>query len=148
FSGSLNPGMSGGPALGRDGRVVGINVSTAGNQISFLVPVEHLKALHDRHVASPGAEDFLSSAAAHIGGQLLESQARNMETLLSAGWESMPFGPLVVPGRIHPALKCWGARAHEDGDPFRHYASLCETQDTIFLDDGFHTGTYGYRYDY
>ena len=42
---SINPGMSGGPALNSVGEVVGINVSTAGNQISFLVPVERLKTL-------------------------------------------------------------------------------------------------------
>ena len=40
FSGALNPGMSGGPAIARDGRVVGVNVSTAGNEVSFLVPAK------------------------------------------------------------------------------------------------------------
>jgi len=38
FSGSLNPGMSGGPALNKEREVVGINVATAGSQLSFLVP--------------------------------------------------------------------------------------------------------------
>ena len=45
FSGSLNPGMSGGPTLNHAGQVIGINVSTAGNQVSFLVPVNFLKDL-------------------------------------------------------------------------------------------------------
>lgn len=39
FTGSLNSGMSGGPAVNSSGEVVGINVATSGNQISFLVPV-------------------------------------------------------------------------------------------------------------
>ena len=47
FSGSLNPGMSGGPAINRDGAVIGINVSTAGNQLSFLVPVSYLITLFE-----------------------------------------------------------------------------------------------------
>src|SRR5574338_1212032 len=38
FTGSLNPGMSGGPTLAASGDVAGINVSTEGNQVSFLVP--------------------------------------------------------------------------------------------------------------
>jgi S1-C subfamily serine protease len=32
--------MSGGPTLTQAGKVVGINVATEGNQISFLVPAE------------------------------------------------------------------------------------------------------------
>ncbi|MCB1693293.1 MAG: trypsin-like peptidase domain-containing protein, partial [Pseudomonadales bacterium] len=42
FTGSLNPGMSGGPAFSDDGQVIGVNVATAGNQMSFLVPVSSL----------------------------------------------------------------------------------------------------------
>src|SRR5919109_1367383 len=44
FTGSINPGMSGGPTISHEGRVVGINVATAGNQLSFLVPVERAVA--------------------------------------------------------------------------------------------------------
>lgn len=35
FTGSINPGMSGGPTINRDGAVVGVNVATAGNQLVF-----------------------------------------------------------------------------------------------------------------
>ena len=45
FSGSLNPGMSGGPAINTQGKVIGINVSTQGSEISYLVPVSYLQAL-------------------------------------------------------------------------------------------------------
>ena len=45
FTGSLNSGMSGGPTLSESGQVIGINVSTAGNQVSFLVPVAALHKL-------------------------------------------------------------------------------------------------------
>ena len=43
FSGSLNPGMSGGPTLDEQGRVMGINVATRldGQQVSFLVPAQY-----------------------------------------------------------------------------------------------------------
>ena len=48
FSGSLNPGMSGGPALNQHGEVVGINVARGGEQISFLVPVSYLESLRQK----------------------------------------------------------------------------------------------------
>ena len=45
FTGSLNPGMSGGPAFNGDDEVIGVNVATSGNQVSFLVPVHNLHDL-------------------------------------------------------------------------------------------------------
>src|SRR3990167_1867957 len=48
FSGNINPGMSGGPALDAQGRVVGINVATAGEAVGFLVPAHFLDALVQR----------------------------------------------------------------------------------------------------
>jgi serine protease Do len=45
FGGSLSPGMSGGPALDDQGRLIGVNVAARrdGEQVSFLVPAEHVR---------------------------------------------------------------------------------------------------------
>ena len=51
FSGSINPGMSGGPTVDRNGNVIGVNVATAGNQVSFLVPAGYVLGLME------GADD-------------------------------------------------------------------------------------------
>jgi serine protease Do len=50
FGGSLSPGMSGGPALDEQGRLIGVNVAARrdGEQVSFLVPAEHVRALIER----------------------------------------------------------------------------------------------------
>src|SRR6188472_3562281 len=47
FGGALSAGMSGGPALDEEGRVVGVNVARRvdGEQVSFLVPAEFAIAL-------------------------------------------------------------------------------------------------------
>jgi hypothetical protein len=147
FSGAINPGMSGGPALGHDGAVVGINVATAGNEISFLVPVEPLQKLREDYLHQPPGYDFVSHVDEQIGQQLLASQERNIGLLLKGTWESVPFGPLRVPGRAHDALKCWGGADHKEKDPYRAYFSVCSTQDRMFLDDDFRTGLIFFRYN-
>ena len=47
FGGALSAGMSGGPALDQDGRVIGVNVARRvdGEQVSFLVPAASPRAL-------------------------------------------------------------------------------------------------------
>ncbi|WP_054113605.1 S1 family peptidase [Marinagarivorans algicola] len=49
FSGPINSGMSGGPVVSDEARVVGVNVATSGNQIGFLVPVKALYQLIQRY---------------------------------------------------------------------------------------------------
>lgn len=149
FSGAINQGMSGGPALSADGRVVGINVMTGGNQIGFLVPVEALAALVQKYNGNAEADDFLARAHADIEAQLDASQSTIIKAMLDPAhkWDSMTFGPLSLPGRLHPALKCWGAPAHEDKDPYTHFWSTCYNEDSLFLSDTFETGVYFYRYD-
>ena len=153
FSGSLNPGMSGGPALGHDGKVVGVNVSTAGNQISFLVPVEPLRELHEKYEKEGPGYDFLAHADQYLEEQLLAGQKKNVDRMLGAKWESVPFGPFMVPGRINEAFKCWGDSDIQEKNPYRGYHSTCSSQDRQFLDENagsgesFYTGTYLYRYD-
>jgi S1-C subfamily serine protease len=149
FSGALNPGMSGGPAMSHDGTVVGINVATAGNEISFLVPVEPLKALLARYLSLPSGYTFVDHANAHLQDQLLTSQDHNINALLAnKKWESVPFGPVSVPGHIHDVLKCWGGTNHKETDPYEDYFSICSSQDRIFLDNEFDTGVILYRYNY
>jgi serine protease Do len=50
YAGSLNPGMSGGPVLDEQGRVVGVNVSMLlfSQQMSFLIPGSYAEGLLSR----------------------------------------------------------------------------------------------------
>ncbi len=148
FSGGINPGMSGGPAIGHNGAVAGINVATAGNQISFLVPVEPLQQLLEEYHRHPPGYDFISHADTHIQEQLLASQEHSIRALLDKKWENVPFGPVMVPGRIHDVLKCWGGANHKEKDPYQNYYSMCSSQDRMFLDSDFDTSIILYRYNY
>lgn len=147
FSGAVNPGMSGGPVLGHDGRVAGINVMTAGNQIGFLVPIEPLKALAESYAARAPDHDFTRDAAKLIEAQLHAAQEAVQARLDAGNWTTMPFGRVLVPGRIDPAFKCWAAQRHTEKSPYTHYRTTCATEDNIYIDEGFTTGAYSYSYD-
>lgn len=147
FSGAVNPGMSGGPVLGHDGRVAGINVMTAGNQIGFLVPVEPLRDMVAVLESAGAAEDFTANAKARIGTQLQEAQRKALERIRDGDWSSVPFGRMMVPGRIDPAFKCWASQRHNEKSPYTHHRTTCSTEDSIYLDEGFTTGGFGYSYD-
>ncbi len=142
FSGSVNPGMSGGPVLNRNGEVVGINVSTAGNQISFLIPGAPLRALLDRqHDKEFQKEQF----GARIRNQLLQNQKHLFNDLLAQDWPVEMLGEAQVVGEMPPFVKCWGESSKEK-DLYRSISTSCRSKQSIYLDDRFNTGVISYQF--
>jgi hypothetical protein len=146
FSGSLNPGMSGGPALDGQGRVVGVNVATSGNQISFLVPVQYLRALLDRRLGAEGLD--AEGYQAEIGRQLLEDQEYKYALLLNLEWPTQTLGGARVGGDISDYFKCWGDTAEEDDLLYTLTESTCTSQDSIYISPRFQTGAIDYQYSW
>jgi len=145
ISGSLNPGMSGGPTLDHDGKVIGINVSTAGNQLSFLVPVKFLKPLL-KHVTSQ-IEKESKTLQQRIEEQLLAHQDSFLKKLLETKWETTELGPFKLPGSIDPIFKCWGDSDTNEDSLMEHAYSNCFSEDQIYLEQQFTTGGMAYTYD-
>ncbi len=141
FSGSLNPGMSGGPSLNGKGEVVGINVAHGAEQISFLVPVSYLDALRAKALdpARVGKD-----MAARITEALLEDQDEYFGTLLAEPWKSRPLGNFRVPGSLGPSVQCWGGSEEVDEEFFAHIGQECGSEDTVFVGEDLETG--GLRY--
>ncbi len=150
FSGSINPGMSGGPALNKAGEVIGINVSTAGNEVSFLVPVEHLEELYARVLATPPAPGHSGVSGprwkGRIEGQLTENQDRYVNRLLGSAWNTLEVGEAKVPGELLNVFKCWGKSEDKEKDLYNYAFISCSTSDSIFLSSGFSTGSILYKY--
>jgi S1-C subfamily serine protease len=73
FSGSLNPGMSGGPTFNDQGEAIGINVATARNDISFIVPSRFLTDLIEQSASGEfaSAEDLKLEVARPASGERL-----------------------------------------------------------------------------
>ena len=142
FSGAINPGMSGGPTLTGEGRVVGVNVATLGNQVGFLVPVEHARALLER--ARTQKERGPSELLAVVGAQLLDNQQRVTERLLSAPLTTQRLGSYQVPGQWQPFLKCWGDTPHEPENPYTITSYQCSSEEDIYLSAEHRTGVVAY----
>jgi serine protease Do len=144
FSGALNGGMSGGPALDYEGHLVGVNVSTYGNQVSFLVPIDYLKELFDtlKDDKKPAPEDWSKT----IQEQLVSNQSSLIDSLLKAKWEVLPIGDAEVPGEMTALFKCWGDSKDNNEDLYSWASLRCSSQDEIFLSQTHQTGQIIYNY--
>jgi len=139
FSGSLNPGMSGGPAFNGDGAVIGVNVSTAGNQMSFLVPVESLVKL----LAAPFIET-VAEIPTLLTQQLTANTERLVGEMLKGDWTTEPLAGARALGEITPYLRCWGSskdtRNKSDRRPF-YVTRACQTDHNIYVNSNLMTGS-------
>jgi hypothetical protein len=142
FTGSINPGMSGGPTVNARGRVVGINVSTAGNQVSFLVPAAHLAALLAQR--GPPPADWL----AVVRTQLLARQEEFAARILGEPLVLTSLGPFQVPGEWGSYLNCWGDTSETDDEIYDKVYQACGTTDRVFLNDGHSTGQVRFRHEW
>jgi serine protease Do len=135
FTGSINPGMSGGPTITNAGRVVGVNVSTMGEQRSFLVPEAQATALLARVQAAgfTPATDLMIE----IGAQLRDYQQAYLGTLFETAPRMVDFGPFRVVTEPAPVFRCWGGSERSDErDDEPMYTEVwhrCGTDDEVFL---------------
>ncbi len=144
FSGSLNPGMSGGPALNAAGEVVGVNVSKGGEQISFLVPVKYLIPLLDQ--ASNQQEEV--NFTAEIGQSLFDDQNAFYQTIFSKPFPVEAFTELMLPGKLSESLKCWGYTEDEKEWKHKEVHQHCRTEDEIYIDSDLYVGSFFYDYEW
>ncbi len=144
FTGAINPGMSGGPTIDAAGKVVGINVSTAGNELSFLVPAKYAARLLAQTLAPAyrRPENFLTL----LDAQLLQNQADLMERLLGDSLKQVSLGEYRLPSEVSSAFKCWGNTDREEGRPYEIVNHQCSTEDEIYVADGLSSGAIHFQH--
>ena len=145
FGGALSAGMSGGPALDQEGRVVGINVARRvdGEQVSFLVPKAYATALLVRGRDAPPIK---TAAYGVVADQLLVHQASLTERFIQQGWKSAtnPRYRLPVPPDVF--MRCWGSSEPSRTGGLDVERSDCAMDTRIFVGD-YTTGAIALRYE-
>ena len=146
FTGSLNPGMSGGPTLTQAGRVVGVNVSTEGQQISFLVPAERVRALLRQTAGGEQRppENFLAT----VGEQIRANQAQYLAGLFAPGTPSVSLGPYSLPTQPAEFFRCWADALRRQELPYMAVTHDCSTDDYIFVSSEQSSGIVRFLHQY
>ena len=156
FSGALNSGMSGGPAIDEAGRVVGINVATRrdGELLSFLVPVHYARELLERAELAKPRTEWRSEIATQLRAHQDFVVSKLLGTAKVAGathGRQAGFASQVLAGRTVPTLdgsltKCWANGL--DGEKLRyHRDSLdCNLHADLFVRNNLYTGEISVRH--
>ena len=146
FSGSLNPGMSGGPTFNEFGAAIGINVATARNDISFIVPSRFLTELIERSTAESYADNV--DLKAEVARQVIAYENRYIEQLLAGDWQELNLRQFQLPGVISPTVRCWDNSAKLNAVArYKRYQIRCANQNHVYLDaDNHFVGRLSYEY--
>ena len=138
FTGSVNPGMSGGPVVNARGEVMGVNVATAGNQIGFLIPLAKIQALLKSQDAAVLNNNQLKP---RIQQQLLANQKRLFSLLNNQLWETSELGEAIIPSKITDFISCWGGSNTSDKEAlYLSVENRCQLDEQIYLHNGLRTG--------
>jgi len=134
FSGSLNPGMSGGPTFNELGEVIGINVATARNDISFVVPARFLNRLVNAEERS--LLETEEQLRAEVTQQLIAYEDGYIEKIIAEDWTSLQFRKFKLPGVISPTVRCWdNSEKLNDSALYKRFQIQCRNKNNVYLDD-------------
>ena len=146
FGGALNPGMSGGPAIDTAGQVIGVNVSKRldADLVSFLVPVQFVAALIERHGK---ARPLTADAHAEVAAQLQAHQAELVQRFTASPFRYETYWGYRVPMPADALARCWGdGRDRNSKSKLDFERSDCSIDSHVFAGD-FNTGNIHVRYE-
>jgi serine protease Do len=149
YTGAINSGMSGGPALDASGAVYGVNASViAGRQlVGFVVPASHI-------------EPLLARARNPLDKTLSARQAREMVTAQVLAYQNALFDPgpqpglqgvgqggatqsvfgFTMPTQIGPAIECGATGAGESDQRLRTETIFCSARARVTVQSGLEVG--------
>lgn len=146
FTGSLNPGMSGGPTVNARGEVIGVNVATSGEQISFLVASRFVTQL----IAGlkPNTIPDKAGFTEQIRLQLTTMQEQVFAPFLQVEMRTVELGRFRVPEKILPFLSCWGDSTTGEELNYDLFSFRCSNDEYVYLSRGHYTQLIEFYHDY
>jgi len=143
YSGAMNGGMSGGPALDANGAVYGVNVSvlTGGQSVSFVVPAKHIGPLLAR--AHPPID--MAIGREQVGKQLVAHQ-ETMFAAIPAKLATQELTDYVLPAKLAPAFECNSGGSADPNNPVRTASVTCFANVGVYVQRGLSTGDIYFRH--
>jgi S1-C subfamily serine protease len=144
FSGAINPGMSGGPALNSANQVIGINVAGYRFQqlVSFLVPAVHAQALIKQALEKPlevgAAPKVVAEQLRAHGAELLGALQGAMPTQAAAGY--------ALPAKLSGFIDCQAAGDPAPDQPIQMVRVDCSAKAGLYVQQGLYTGDLKYSH--
>lgn len=146
FGGSLNAGMSGGPAVDNAGRVIGVNVAARrdGEQVSFLVPAQAAQELLARgRAATPLTRPMYDE----VTRQLKAHQAALVDAFVAQPWRSANHPRYRVPVPQETFMRCWGSASPETQKYMRFERSDCAMNYPVYATPQLRAGVINVRHE-
>lgn len=144
FTGSVNPGMSGGPVVNQFGEIVGVNVATSGNQIGFLIPHDKLANLINNFDNQVEKE-----VDVQIGEQLKANQYRLINEVIATPWQDKIFVGTSIPDTGVNYIRCWGDSNADKPDELMFKAvTNCQMEEYVYISESFDTGSIDMEFHY
>ena len=144
YSGALNGGMSGGPALNARGTVIGVNVAGYRFEqlVAFLVPASHLRPLVEQALTKPSDQrELKKSVAAQLrthADALLGAFAGAMPTQITAGY--------ALPAKLAPFVDCKAGGDPAADAPVQQVTVQCAAKAGLYVQQGLFTGDIRYAH--
>jgi hypothetical protein len=144
FSGAVNPGMSGGPAVDSSGRVFGVNVANLrGSQlISFVVPAREVVALLGRAQKAKGPTT--ADLVLDLGRQLQLNSAETLGLFPVGALAVQSFGRFRAPSDPGSFARCNGLNDKNPEKLFRVTYYGCNFKDATHVASGLNLGQWSF----